>query len=399
MVTPDDMIAFMESQVALRIKMEPQESETAAYDAAWGAAFDGWMAPFKGQEAAAGEQAGEGQQEDRPPARALVVHAPGRQLRLELMSSSPRVFLCRDFLSPAECDAFVALGQQVSTRPHAWTNLELGMRNVVATGLRTKGTRAEGREGKLVALLEERVAALTGLPPGSQGERIQLSFSAPEAEASKCSIGLHVDANHQKHHRWATVLVYLNTLPQGCGGETVFPCAGGAGTEPARDAATQLFGAGLRKCASGGLAHLSCPCPSSCILACQILVYLRARRTATTSAEARCFLLPNVSGSRGGGLTALLTGRPPQHGRGRRNHRGRGGRDRSRGGGGSHGGCDGARDGVRGPRARPVGAAGQGERCAVLHAGSQGGGGGGPHEHSRGPFRHLPRQVDAPGVR
>mmetsp|Transcript_50673 Transcript_50673/g.162177 ORF Transcript_50673/g.162177 Transcript_50673/m.162177 type:complete len:377 (+) Transcript_50673:953-2083(+) len=249
MVTPDDMIAFMESQVALRIKMEPQESETAAYDAAWGAAFDGWMAPFKGQEAAAGEQAGEGQQEDRPPARALVVHAPGRQLRLELMSSSPRVFLCRDFLSPAECDAFVALGQQVSTRPHAWTNLELGMRNVVATGLRTKGTRAEGREGKLVALLEERVAALTGLPPGSQGERIQLSFSAPEAEASKCSIGLHVDANHQKHHRWATVLVYLNTLPQGCGGETVFPCAGGAGTEPARDAATQLFGAGLRNTA------------------------------------------------------------------------------------------------------------------------------------------------------
>jgi hypothetical protein len=34
--------------------------------------------------------------------------------------------------------------------------------------------------------------------------------------------GLHTDDNGGNERRWATIIVYLNTVPAGCGGETVF---------------------------------------------------------------------------------------------------------------------------------------------------------------------------------
>ena len=37
---------------------------------------------------------------------------------------------------------------------------------------------------------------------------------------------LHLDTNHDKQFRCATVLMYLNDVPKGKGGETRFPLAG-----------------------------------------------------------------------------------------------------------------------------------------------------------------------------
>ena len=56
----------------------------------------------------------------------------------------------------------------------------------------------------------------------------QVPFSAPESDAPAAgcpTIGAHLDQHNGNHHRWATALIYLNTLSFEEGGGTIWPCS------------------------------------------------------------------------------------------------------------------------------------------------------------------------------
>jgi hypothetical protein len=95
-------------------------------------------------------------------------------------------------------------------------------------------------EMELVRDVEKRISALTGLPLNRHESGLTLNHTrATSDEISDKSIcgkptrlqqhrlplGLHLDINNGKPYRAVTVLVYLNSVDDDGGGETVFPCA------------------------------------------------------------------------------------------------------------------------------------------------------------------------------
>ena len=86
------------------------------------------------------------------------------------------------------------------------------------------GTAARiGRDGADTRPVFKRATAQTGASTDSSDED-------PTADHRACRVpglpnGLHVDTHNAQKRRYASVILYLNSIPPGCGGETVFPHA------------------------------------------------------------------------------------------------------------------------------------------------------------------------------
>jgi hypothetical protein len=231
--TQQEVVAFLEEQMWSKLQVAPpaagtQEAEEA--DAEWAARWGAWMRPFeRDAPAPCTEQQG-------------ATDWQSLRERTVRLADCPSLLECPDFCSADECRALIRLGARGSTqlvRPSGWSPNWRG-REVASRMLRMpldgESTEAEREEGRLLSLLAARAEALTGCdvlaPSGGGGASLhpsagcQLSFSAPESVGSRgATIGLHVDQNHGARHRWATILVYLNSIEHARGGCTVFPCA------------------------------------------------------------------------------------------------------------------------------------------------------------------------------
>lgn len=99
------------------------------------------------------------------------------------------------------------------------------------------GRRGRG-ESVLVKEVERRCAVLTGLPATVQESGLTLNYTMGDVDGvgavtssmagtqrRRVPLGLHLDIHNGKPRRAVTVLAYLNTVCEGGGGETVFPCA------------------------------------------------------------------------------------------------------------------------------------------------------------------------------
>lgn len=81
-----------------------------------------------------------------------------------------------------------------------------------------------GGAAELLALVDERIGRLVGIPPHAAEEPFMLSRQQPEVPTKDAFENLHHDKiNEDKERRAATVLVYLSDSDDAEGGHTIFP--------------------------------------------------------------------------------------------------------------------------------------------------------------------------------
>ena len=157
----------------------------------------------------------------------LVIPFMVLSAEFEQICDSPRIFVCPNFLSDAECDHFIKIAKDSLTRTSvADPNSADGRIDSRRTSL---GTWISGRnEDRIVANLIRRISEATRIRE-ENGESFQILYYRIGAEyqphfdyfdPSTPGGLLHYKRGGQ---RIATFMVYLNTTEQG--GETIFPRA------------------------------------------------------------------------------------------------------------------------------------------------------------------------------
>jgi prolyl 4-hydroxylase len=152
------------------------------------------------------------------------VRVADREVGIGFVLADPNVALVRDLLSEQECERLIAMSAGKLTRSSV---LDRRTGSDQISAVRTSaGTFFERGENAIVSRLEQRIAALTGLPV-EHGEPLQILHYKPGNE-------------YLAHHDWfdpadpgsgevlrnggqrvITVIVYLNEVA--AGGETRFP--------------------------------------------------------------------------------------------------------------------------------------------------------------------------------
>jgi prolyl 4-hydroxylase len=159
----------------------------------------------------------------RLPAGARV-QAADREVRIGFVLADPNVALVHDLLSEQECERLITMSSGKLTRSSVLDRRTGG--DEVSAVRTSAGTFFERGENAIVARLEERISALTGLPV-DHGEPLQVLHYKPGNE-------------YLAHHDWfdpadpgsaevlrnggqrvVTLVIYLNDV--GAGGETRFP--------------------------------------------------------------------------------------------------------------------------------------------------------------------------------
>lgn len=160
----------------------------------------------------------------RLPAAGTVIRAADRDVRLAMVLSNPNVALLDNLLSEQECDKLIRLAQGRLRRSEV-VDPNSGVLEISGVR-RSEGAHFGYGENAIVARIEARVAALTGLPI-AHGEPLQLLHYPPGGEYVP-----HHDYFDpafegvapllaQGGQRVATMVMYLREPDEG--GDTYFP--------------------------------------------------------------------------------------------------------------------------------------------------------------------------------
>ncbi|HEX3397400.1 MAG TPA: 2OG-Fe(II) oxygenase [Steroidobacteraceae bacterium] len=164
-------------------------------------------------------------------ARQSAVHSWGNRLviaghTIEVVTrvNAPQLMVLDSVLTDAECDELIAASQP-KLKPSTIVDGATGAEQVIAARS-SEGAFFLRGENALVTRIEERLAAITGMPM-ENGEGLQIlhygvggeyqphfDFFAPEEAGS----ALHLERGGQ---RVSTLIMYLNDVAGG--GETIFP--------------------------------------------------------------------------------------------------------------------------------------------------------------------------------
>ena len=143
------------------------------------------------------------------------------------------IYAVPGFMGDDECDILLAIAQKQNAR------------GALGVGLSSDDT-LEPHECAVIEAFEQRLAQLTGCQPHAGDGRVVFKLSTASTGCRDSSgeddedelltttaeracrvpgfpMGLHVDTHSEQRKRFASVILYLNTIPPGCGGETVFP--------------------------------------------------------------------------------------------------------------------------------------------------------------------------------
>jgi hypothetical protein len=138
-------------------------------------------------------------------------------------------------MDDSECDILLAMGRRKLASGklgHSVAPQDEGLsqeERAVLTAFEQRvsliaGTAARsGQDGADTRPVFKRATPQTGASTDSSDED-------PTADHRACRVpgmpnGLHVDTHNAQKRRYASVILYLNSIPPGCGGETVFPHA------------------------------------------------------------------------------------------------------------------------------------------------------------------------------
>ncbi|HYF58328.1 MAG TPA: 2OG-Fe(II) oxygenase [Burkholderiaceae bacterium] len=160
----------------------------------------------------------------RLPAAGTRLRVADREVRLGMVLSNPNVAIVEDLLSEQECDKLIQLIRGRIRRSEVVD--PLSGRLEISGVRRSEGGHFEYGENAIVARLEARVAALTGLPV-PHGEPLQLLHYPPGGEYEPHHDYFdpaHEGSAKQLAHggqRVATLVMYLREPERG--GDTWFP--------------------------------------------------------------------------------------------------------------------------------------------------------------------------------
>jgi len=153
-----------------------------------------------------------------------AVRAADREVRLSMVLSNPNVALIDNLLSEQECDKLVQLSRGRLRRSEV---VDPSSGRLEISGVRlSEGTHFGYGENAIVARIEARVAALTGLPVAN-GEPLQLLHYPPGGEYVPHhdyfdpAFPGSTELLRQGGQRVATMVMYL--LEPQAGGDTYFP--------------------------------------------------------------------------------------------------------------------------------------------------------------------------------
>ncbi|MDP9902540.1 2OG-Fe(II) oxygenase [Variovorax ginsengisoli] len=164
-------------------------------------------------------------------ARGPMLRVPGRDVRVLARVAPIDLAVLADVMDADECAALIDMARP-RLRPSTLVDPLTG-RDVVSAQRVSLGMFFRLEENALVARLDQRFAALMGLPvahgeglqvlhyPTGAGSSPHFDFLVPSNEANRASIA-------RSGQRVRTMVTYLNDVP--AGGETVFPALGCAVT-------------------------------------------------------------------------------------------------------------------------------------------------------------------------